>query len=251
MTDSVSIAGMKMRVKRLGRGRPLLLLHGFTGAGSDFEHLFDLDALARRRELVIPDLRAHGGTDDRDGELTHRGCARDVLELLDALAIERCDAIGVSFGGNTLLHVATTAPARIESMVLVSATTHYPEQARAIMRASSDESRTAGEWALLRKTHGSDDRVRALLRHAREFGENRDDMRFTRDDLARIEARALIVNGDRDPLYPIEISVEMYRAIPRASLLVLPDAGHTPVFAEHRRAFVEAALAFVGAGSAS
>jgi pimeloyl-ACP methyl ester carboxylesterase len=248
MNDIVSIEGMRMKVRRRGRGKPLLLLHGFTGCGGDFEHLFDLDELGAERDLVRPDLRAHGSSDDPGGELTHRASAADVLALLDALGIDRCDAIGVSFGGNTLLHVATIAPGRVDAMVLVSATSHYPEQARALMRASTDESRTPAEWALLRETHGSDERVRALLRHARAFAENYDDMNFTAELFARIDARVMLVNGDRDPLYPIEILVDMYRAMPRASLFVLPNAGHTPVFGEHRRAFVEAALAFLRAG---
>ena len=36
------------------------------------------------------------------------------------------------------------------------------------------------------------------------------------DTLAAISARTLIVHGDRDPLYPVELAVEIYRAIPRA-----------------------------------
>ena len=42
--------------------------------------------------------------------------------------------MGLSAGANTLLHVATRAPARVKAMVLVSATTHFPEPARTIMR---------------------------------------------------------------------------------------------------------------------
>lgn len=37
----------------------------------------------------------------------------------------------------TLMHMATSQPKRINSMVLISATYHFPDQARAIMRAES------------------------------------------------------------------------------------------------------------------
>ena len=41
---------------------------------------------------------------------------------------------------------------------------------------------------------------------------------------------SLLVAGDRDPLYPVELAVELYRGLPRASLWVVPDGGHSPVF---------------------
>jgi pimeloyl-ACP methyl ester carboxylesterase len=55
----------------------------------------------------------------------------------------------------------------------------------------------------------------------------------------------LIVTGDRDPLYPLEIFVEQYRAIPRAALQVIPNGGHDAIFRAARPDFVRAALAFL------
>ncbi len=40
-----------------GSGPPLVLLHGFMGSSADWIHLFDLDDLARRHTLVMPDAR--------------------------------------------------------------------------------------------------------------------------------------------------------------------------------------------------
>jgi pimeloyl-ACP methyl ester carboxylesterase len=37
------------------------------------------------------------------------------------------------------------------------------------------------------------------------------------------------MQGDRDPIYPIELSLEMYRAIPKAALWVVPNGGHVPL----------------------
>ena len=55
------------------------------------------------------------------------------------------------------------------------------------------------------------------------------------------------MTGDRDPLYPLEIFVEQYRAIPGAALHVLPNAGHDAVFGAGRAGFVRAALEFLDA----
>jgi len=72
-----------------------------------------------------------------------------------------------------------------------------------------------------------------------------DDMNFTAASLPRITASTLIVYGDRDPLYPVEMAVEMYRAIPRYALWIVPNAGHVPVFFDAARQFAQNALAFL------
>ena len=58
-----------------------------------------------------------------------------------------------------------------------------------------------------------------------------DDQAFTPPQLAAIRARTLIVTGDRDPLYPLELFVEQYRAIPDAALCVIPHGGHDAISA--------------------
>jgi pimeloyl-ACP methyl ester carboxylesterase len=53
------------------------------------------------------------------------------------------------------------------------------------------------------------------------------------------------VQGDRDPFYPVEISVEMARAIPRLSLWIVPNAGHGPIGGERWPEFLKTAAAFL------
>ncbi|HKE32888.1 MAG TPA: alpha/beta hydrolase, partial [Candidatus Angelobacter sp.] len=74
-----------------------------------------------------------------------------------------------------------------------------------------------------------------------------DDMNFTPPFLATIKARTMIVQGDRDPLYPLEISVEMARAIPQSSLWIVPNAGHGPVIGDRWPEFLKTASAFLRA----
>ena len=54
----------------------------------------------------------------------------------------------------------------------------------------------------------------------------------------------LIVYGDRDPLYPVDMAVDMYRAIPSA-LWVAPNGAHLPVFSDHAAQFAQTALEFL------
>ena len=114
-------------------------------------------------------------------------------------------------------------------MVLIGAPSYFPAQARAIMWMFSPTTRTPDEWTAMRARHAhGDDQIRALWRTAAGFADSHDDMAFTPPHLATIRARTLIVTGDRDPLYPLEIFVEQYRAIPAPRCTCCRTAATTP-----------------------
>lgn len=246
--STVSVNGVDVAYCERGQGEPLLLLHGFFGSSADWVHLFDLDDLARSYCLIMPDARGHGRSTNPTGAFTHRLCAADVRALLDHLGLARVKAIGLSLGGGTLFHVATQDPDRIEAMVLIGAPSYFPVQARALTAQVTDRDadHPEAEWRELRARHvQGDEQIRALWRTARGFATSYDDMAFTPPLLSTIRARTLIVTGDRDGLYPLEMFVEQYRAIPGSALMVIPGGGHHAVFGAARPDFVRAALAFL------
>jgi pimeloyl-ACP methyl ester carboxylesterase len=243
---TVSLSDATLHVEERGRGEPLLLLHGLMGTGGDWVHLFDLADLASKYRVVMPDARGHGRSTNPTGAFTFRNCANDVLAVMDALGLETVRAIGVSLGAKTLLHVATIAPKRVRSMVLVSATPRFPDATRATFRATAAASHTDEEWAAMRRLHVQGDAaVEALWRLPGRFASDADDMAFTPEALGAIDARTLIVAGDRDPLYPVELAVELLRGIRGSSLWVIPGGGHNPIFGSERGAFAARSLTFV------
>ena len=246
MSHTADVNGLQLFYRDRGRGTPLILLHGFTGTGDEWQHVF-ADPLDAYR-VIAPDLRGHGRSTNPSGTFRFADVARDVFALLDHLGIDRVKAIGMSAGANTLLHMATQQPSRVEAMVHVSGTPRFPEQARAIMRSMTEGDRAEPEWAEMRATHVQDDeQIRSLWRYARAFADDRQDMNFDAASLSAITARTLIVHGDRDPLYPVELAVEMYRAIPASALWVVPNGGHGPIFGAMAAPFAETATAFLGA----
>jgi pimeloyl-ACP methyl ester carboxylesterase len=236
---------IEMYYETRGEGEPLILLHGGGGVGANWDLVFKEPPSGYR--LVLPDLRGHGRSTNPSTELTFRQSARDVLALLDHLGIERFKAVGLSFGAKTLLHVATQQPRRVEALVLVSATPYFPEQARAIMRQLTDENRSDAEWEQMRQRHKhGDEQIRKLWKQMNALKDSYDDMNFTPPYLSTIEARTLIVHGDRDPLYPVNLAMEMYAAIPRSYLWIVPNEGHGPIFGEEAGPrFVETAMRFL------
>ena len=242
--QTAAINGMEMYYELQGSGAPLLLLHGFTGAGSNWQPF--AGALAGEYRLIIPDLRGHGRSTNPSNQFTFRQSALDIFALLDSLGVERFKAIGMSAGGNTLLHMAIGQPDRISDMVLISATPYFPEQARNIMRRMTPDNRTDEEWRLMREWHKhGDEQIRALWRQGNAFKDSYDDMNFTPPLLSTIKARTLIVHGDRDPLYPINIPLEMYAAIARSYLWIIPNGGHGPIFGDLAESFTATAAAFL------
>ncbi len=171
----IDVNGFQMHCEERGSGEPLLLLHGGTGIGADWNLVFTGGDPEGFR-LLVPDLRGHGRSTNPSRVFTFRQAADDIFALLDRLDVPRVKAIGLSMGAKTLLHMATQQPARIDAMVLVS-------------------------------------------------------------------ARTLIVHGDRDPLYPVELALEMYRSIPGSALWVVPNGGHGPIFGPLAAPFVGTAMA--------
>ena len=240
----LQVNGIDLYYETQGSGEPLLLLHGGSGSHEDWVHA-GRDEFVREYALIMPDARGHGRSTNPAKTITHRQCAHDTLALLDHLGIQKCRAIGLSMGGNILLHMATLQPERIEAMVAVSSTMYFPEQARAIMRQVPVDNQPPKEWETMRKRHKhGDEQIMAIWEWLRGMAESHDDMNFTAPSLARITARTLIVYGDRDFLYPVEMAVDMYRAIPQSTLWVVPKGGHGPVFLDAAPFFVKTVLDF-------
>jgi pimeloyl-ACP methyl ester carboxylesterase len=240
-----TLNGVELYFEVHGSGAPLILLHGFSGCSQDWAAL--IPSWSKRFQLIVPDLRGHGRSSTLTAPFRHQDAAADIFALLDHLGMGTFKGLGVSGGGNVLLHLATQQPERVQAVVLVSATSYFPAQARAIMR-KYPESLTEQDWATLRTRHpGGDAQIKALLRSMAAFADSYDDMNFTLPYLSTIQARTLIVQGDRDFLYPVEISVEMAKAIPKSSLWIVPNGGHGPIGGERWPEFVKTAEGFLRA----
>jgi pimeloyl-ACP methyl ester carboxylesterase len=240
----VPVNGMEMYCETYGEGEPLVLLHGFNGIGEHWKLVFP--EMPRGYRAIAPDLRGHGRSTNPSRKFTFRQSAADVLALLDALHVDHFQAIGMSAGAKTLLHVATQQPSRVEAMVLVSAAPYFPHQARAAMAQISIDNHSEEEWKVMRNRHKhGDDQIWALWEQGNAMKDSFDDMNFTPPLLSTTTARTLIVHGDRDPFYPVSLALEMCAAIPKSYLWIVPNGGHGPIFGTMARPFVETALAFL------
>ncbi|BBE19771.1 beta-ketoadipate enol-lactone hydrolase [Aquipluma nitroreducens] len=240
---SIQISNIEIYYEEYGVGKPLLLLHGFGGCSQNW-HPF-IDKLSEHFRLIVADLRGHGYSTNPENKFTHREAANDMFLLLEKLGINQFSAMGMSTGAMTLLHMATSQPSRIDSMVLISTTSHFPDQARAIMRRASFDTMPPEVRKMYREcAKRGDEQIRQLISQFNALHKNNDDMNFDAQSLSTITARTLIVHGDRDHFFPVEIPVSIYRSIPNAALWIIPGGDHVPIY-EAKVPFTSTALQFL------
>src|SRR5712692_4095155 len=117
----VDVGDVQLSIAEAGAGqRPLLLVHGFTGAKEDFTPWLDRLAGAGWH-AVAPDLRGHGGSSQPAAESAYSFeiLADDVLLLAGELGWERFVLLGHSMGGMVAQFVARKAAARLDGLILM------------------------------------------------------------------------------------------------------------------------------------
>lgn len=97
----------------------------------------------------------------------------------------------------------------------------------------------------MREFAQTDEQAEALRGLFRAMAEQPDDMAFTPHPLSMIQARTLVVQGDRDSFFGPEIAVDMFRSIPDSSLCIMPDTGHVPNRDGHGNEVIGIARAFM------
>lgn len=241
----VQINNIEIYYEEYGEGKPLVLLHGFGGCSQNW-HPFTAK-LSEHYRLIVVDLRGHGYSTNPENRFTHWEAAIDVFLLLEKLGVDHFSAMGISTGGMTLLHMATSQPKRIDSMVLISATSHFPDQARAILRGASFATMPRQVQEMYREcAKRGDAQIRQLISQFNALHNNYDDMNFTSQSLSTITARTLVVHGDRDRFFPVEIPINIYRSIPNAALWIIPGGDHVPIY-DSTIPFTSTALRFLEA----
>lgn len=261
----VEVAGadgpLTLSVAEAGQGqRPLLLVHGFTGAKEDFTEW--LGPLAEAGwHAVAPDQRGHGASHQPASEDAYSfdHYAADLLGLLDALGWSSAVVLGHSMGGMVVQTAVLEAAERFEALVLMDTSHRALRTDAALVELGVAIARAEGMAAVMAALEAMGDDGDALgtsaaqrVRETRpgyvEFGARKmlasspamysamlsaiTDTASGLDrlpDLASITAPTLVMVGEEDAPF-LKPSHRMAEAIPGAELAVIPDAGHSPQF---------------------
>ena len=222
------VNGIQLYYEEYGSGAPLVLVHGFNGAIVAWEQM--VPTFAEKHRVIAVELRGHGRSTGAPETIRHRRFAADLVALLDHLAIERAHFVGHSSGGMCLLFVGTEHQERVRTLSLLNATYTFDDVAKAhmlsIVEGLPDQ---PDAIAAMQRVHGpthGDGYWRVLREAFRRFTLDPDELPFRPSDLSVVARPVLVFHGDRDPFFPVDIPVDMYRAMPNAELCVLPNSGH-------------------------
>ena len=228
--NTVDLGEIEMYYRTAGDGPPLLLLHGFL----DTVELWDpwVTTLSERHTVIIPDLRGHGRSTNPGGTFTFAQSAEDVWALVDMLGLERFDAVGYSAGGLTLMHMAIEDRERIGKLVLLGCGPYLADSARAKLEdfAVWDEMPSWLQSSLLSLHPDGEEQVLSLIRQFRGFAADYSDPNFTPPQIAKIDAETLVIAGETDVFFPLDVVLHLYTNLPNASLWVIPARGHELIF---------------------
>jgi 3-oxoadipate enol-lactonase len=221
-------------------GAPVLLMGG--SLGTTLKMWEGQLPLAERFRLVRFDNRGHGGSPAPPGPYEIADLARDVLDLMDALEIERASYCGLSIGGMVGMWLGANAPERIDRLILLCTAAYMPppelwrERAAKVLEAGSPEviaDAVVDRW-LTPEFAAEHPEVRAGLRamlvsqdavgYAACCGAiERMDLR---GELPRITAPTLVISGSDDLATPPEKQAEIARAIAGARHESVEPAAH-------------------------
>ncbi|MGW3543656.1 alpha/beta fold hydrolase [Nocardia niigatensis] len=122
LTDrTVRVGGRELYFGETGSGPAVVMLHGGgPGATGVANYARNIEALARRFRVIVPDMPGYGRSEkwiDQSDPFGYLG--RAIGGLLDELGIGSAHLIGNSYGGAAALRLAMDRPEKVGRMVLM------------------------------------------------------------------------------------------------------------------------------------
>ncbi len=238
----VAAGGADLAVEVRGEGAPILFIHGFPFDRTMWRH--QLAGLSRWKRIA-PDLRGAGASSaPADGYSVAR-YADDVVQVLDALELERTVMCGLSLGGYVLFELLRRHPGRVRAAVFCNTKA---------VADSSEARRGRDEMAALAEREGAAAVAERLLPQVvapATFASQPEVVAHVREMITRtpvpglvgalhalrdrpdstpmlgsIGVPALVIAGEDDKIAPADGMRLMARAIPGAQFAAIPAAGH-------------------------
>ena len=116
--STIQISGITLHYEIFGQGQPILFIHGLGSSGRDWE--YQVDFFRKDYQVITPDIRGHGQSDNPPGPYTVPMFAADTAKLMEAVDIAPAHVVGISMGGMIGFQLAVDRPELVKSMVIVN-----------------------------------------------------------------------------------------------------------------------------------
>ncbi len=269
----LEIGGQRVFYHRTGRGRPLVLLHGFLLSHYSWRHV--IPGLAAEHDVIAIDLPGFGESDrpsPADFRYSAAGYMETVVGVLDVLGLERASLLGHSLGAGVALHTAARQPDRVERLIVLDPLVYdfpLPVEGRVLLTPYLGPAlmKTVYTRGVLRHYL-----TRYLYHHPALVAEELVDYLWERlnrpggfdaahaclrlcadpstigSSLRAVRAPSLIIWGEGDRLFASSHAARLQGELPGSLLHVLPDCGHAPA-EERPDEVLRLVLPFLAAGA--
>ncbi len=237
-----------------GSGHSLTLIHGMLVDRSSWDNQFDI--FSQQYQVVCYDMRGWGDSSQEQAESLFSP-SQDLLCLLNALNIQKTYLLGLSGGGTLALDFTLEHPDRVDALILVASgisgvppsmtevvqsfigqyygalqQKNIPRAVEATLQYWVDGPRRTPEQM---NTHARAQITAMLTQHIQQHGDFLAHQQHMLpleppaiERLAEVKVPTLIVVGDEDSPYPLEMADVLEQGIIGAKKVVLSEAAHHP-----------------------
>ncbi len=197
--------------------------------------------------IVLMDFIFQGQSDKNGESRSFDQHAKDVLCVLDEIKADKIILAGLSYGSLVAQHFAVLFPQRLEKLILLSTFAHKTPYYDAIEFAWWRALELGGYPLMLdimlpsvlsenyfknplipiemmkqarQEVNGEKEALFKLMQATKE----REDYRY---ELQKIKTPTIVIQGEKDLLFPIHMAAEVAKNISNAQLKIIPGAGHT------------------------
>ncbi len=240
----------------IGQGTPVILIHGFGGSMWHWEYQYH--PLAQSHRVIIPDLIGSGLSDKPETLYSPEHLVQFFRDFMESLEIEHATLIGNSMGAGLAMAMALDHPEAVDRLVLISG---FPPQVEASVASlqyrqfllhrpplwlATLGNQMAGRGTterFLKEIVHQPELVSALVVersfHNRQRGGLLTPLYSLLDHIDTWEERygqrlgniaqpTLLLWGDHDRVFPLEVGKQVKTLLPQAEWQVIPGSGHLP-----------------------
>lgn len=197
--------------------------------------------------IVLIDFIFQGQSDKVGESRNFNTHARDVISVLDFMKIDKVIVIGLSYGSLVAQHIAVKYGNRISKLILMSTFAHKTPYYEAIELSWWRALEFGGYGLMLdimlpnvlgeayfknplipidlmKQVRQEANEDKSALFKLMQATKERPDYR---PELKKITNQTLVIQGEKDTLFPVHMAQEVVDSITNSKLVVIPFAGHT------------------------
>lgn len=236
-SDTIELNGLQTYYEVYGNGTPLFLLHGFTQSSKLWIPF--IAEYSNDFEIYLVDLMGHGKSSPFKENVSIKSAAQNLIDLIEYLELDSINAIGHSYGGETLFQLALIKTDLIKSMVITGScgtwsAKDFPEFIEYLSYANIDNL----PW--MREQQISEERIKNILHQVSNYS-----ILLSETELRSINTRTLLIVGDNDDATPLDCVVKAKENMPNASLWIVPNTGHRVFQKKNKDLFIKISKDFL------